>query len=138
MPIQRTRNLFISHSWKYGDAYTRLINLLNAAPRFSFRDYSVPKDDPVHDAPTPDALREAIKRQMVFCQVVVVVAGKYATHSDWIQEELLLAKGDFDKPVLAIKPFASTQVSSVVRNAADLLVNWSTSSILGGIRKLNP
>ena len=32
-------NLFISHSWAYGDEYDRLIDLLNSDPYFSYRDY---------------------------------------------------------------------------------------------------
>ena len=133
----RTHNLFISHSWSYGDAYTRLVRLLDDAPGFSYRNYSVPKDDPVHNAPTATALREAIKRQMVFCSVVIVVAGKYATFSDWIQREIEIAKGDFDKPILGIREHGSTQVSSVVSDAADLMCSWSTSSIVSAIRELD-
>ena len=49
--MAKTCYLFISHSWSYGDAYERLIALLGAAPYFSFKNFSVPKDDPVHNAP---------------------------------------------------------------------------------------
>ena len=55
-------------SWTYGDAYDKLCNLLDAAPRFTYRNYSVPKDDPVHDAPNAAALYAAIKHQMIFCE----------------------------------------------------------------------
>ena len=34
MPILKTRNLFISHSWAYGDAYEKLVKMLDAAPKF--------------------------------------------------------------------------------------------------------
>jgi len=37
-------NLFISHSWTYSDAYDRLVDLLDNASYFSYRNYSVPKD----------------------------------------------------------------------------------------------
>ena len=138
MPALRTRNLFISHSWGYGDQYTNLVRLLDAAPNFRYRNYSVPKDDPVHNAPSAAALRRAIKQQMVFCSVILVVAGKYATYSNWIQNEIEIATADYRKPILGIRPFASTQVSSVVREAADMTVNWSTSSIVSAIRELDP
>lgn len=134
----RSRNLFISHSWSYTNAYEGLCGLLDAAPWFKYRNYSVPKDDPVHDAPNEAALYAAIKDQMIFCEVILVMAGKYATYSKWIQKELQIAKRDFSKPVLAIKPWASEQVSSVVEGAADLLVNWNTNSIVDAIRELAP
>ena len=43
-----TYNIFISHSWNYTDAYERLRNLLNARSYFSWQDFSVRKDDPIH------------------------------------------------------------------------------------------
>ena len=40
-------NLFISHSWDYSDAYSKLCGLLDNASYFSYKNYSVPKDDPL-------------------------------------------------------------------------------------------
>lgn len=138
MPQLKSRSLFISHSWSYGDAYDKLVGLLDAAPKFRYRNYSVPKNDPIHNAPNVAALYEAIKNQMVFCDVILIMAGKYATYSKWIQREIQIAKGDFSKPIVAIRPWASEQVSSVVRDSADALVNWNTNSIVSAIRALDP
>src|SRR5947199_8618178 len=138
MPTLRPRNLFISHSWTYGDAYEKLVALLDSASNFIYRNYSVPKDDPVHNAPNIDALYQAIKNQMVFCEVVLIMAGKYATFSKWIQREIQIAKNDYSKPIVAIRPWANEQVSSVVSEAADRLVGWNTSSIVSAIRELDP
>ena len=134
--MAKTYNLFISHSWTYGDAYQRLIGLLDAAPNFSYRNYSVPKDDPVHDADNVQELYDAIKAKVTFCQVVIIMAGKYATYSKWIQREIRIAQVDFDKPVLGVESFGADQVSSTVREAADKLVKWNTSSIVAGIREI--
>ena len=138
MPTLRSRSLFISHSWSYGDAYEKLVALLDAAPNFQYKNYSVPKDDPVHNAPNVEALYKAIKNQMVFCDVVLIMAGKYATYSKWIEREIQIAKKDFSKPIVGIRPWANEQVSSVVSDAADRLVSWSTSSIVSAIRELDP
>ena len=138
MPTLKSRSLFISHSWSYGDTYEKLVSLLNAAPNFQYKNYSVPKDDPVHNAPNAEALYKAIKNQMVFCGVVLIMAGKYATYSKWIQREIQIAKKDYRKPIVAIRPWANEQVSSVVSDAADRLVGWNTSSIVSAIRELDP
>jgi len=135
--MPKTFNLFISHSWGYTDAYQKFCNLLNKASFFSYRNYSVPRDSPIHDAPNSQALYEAIKKQMSPCHVVVIMAGKYATYSNWINKEIRCAKRDLSKPVLAVKPWANTQVSSVVRDNSDLFVNWSTNSIISGIRQIS-
>ena len=138
MPSLKSRNLFISHSWSYGDAYEKLVALLNDAPNFQYRNYSVPKDDPIHNVPNATALYKAIKGQIVFCNVVLIMAGKYATYSKWIEYEIQIAKGDFNKPIVGIRPWANEQVSSVVSDAADELVGWNTSSIVSAIRRLDP
>ena len=135
--MEKTYNLFISHSWTYSDAYEKLCNLLNNASNFSYKNYSVPKDDPVHNAISAQALYDAIRVQMAYCHVVIIMAGKYATFSRWINKEIQCATEDLDKPILAVRPWASTQVSSVVNDNADLLVNWNTDSIVSGIRKIS-
>lgn len=131
-------NLFISHSWSYGAEYERFCALLDTAPGFFYRNYSVPRDDPVHHARSTQELYDAIWQQMTFCHVVVILAGKYATFSKWIDREIRCATEDLRKPILAVRPWGSEQVSSVVAESADLLVNWSTSSIVSGIRELAP
>lgn len=138
MPSLKSRNLFISHSWSYGDAYDKLSSMLKSAPNFIYRDYSVPRNDPIHNAPNEVALREAIKNQMRFCDVILIMAGKYATYSKWIQKEIDIAKSDFNKPIVAICPWANEQISSVVRDSADRLVGWNTNSIVTAIRELDP
>jgi len=138
MPTLKSRSLFISHSWSYSDAYEKLIAFLDSAPNFLYKNYSVPKNDPVHNALNEAALYEAIKQQMVFCDVVLIMAGKYATYSKWIQHEIKIAKQDYSKPIVAIRPWANEQVSSVVSDSADRLVGWNTNSIVTAIRELDP
>lgn len=136
--MAKKRNLFISHSWAYGDAYEKLVKMLNNAPRFVYANYSVLKNDPVHNAPTKQALYDAIKAKVRFCDVVVIMAGVYSTYSEWISKEIRIAKSDFDKPILAVKPWANRRVSTVVANAADEIAAWNTSSIVSAIRRLDP
>lgn len=133
----RIYNLFISHSWAYGDAYEKLIKMLNSDGRFTYRDYSVPKNDPIHNAPNAQLLAQAIKRQMTFCDVIIIMAGVYSTHSKWINQEIAIARSfTSPKPILAIEPWGSERTSLVVKQSADKIVSWNTGSILAGIRSL--
>ena len=133
----RTYNLFLSHSWSYSDTYKKLIELLKKRPYFDFKDYSVPKDDPIHNAPNSQKLYEAIKRKMAPCSVVLVMAGVYATYSTWIEKEIRIAKTEFQnpKPVIAIKPWAQTNISQFVAENADEIVGWNTDSVVNAIRR---
>ena len=134
----RTFNLFISHSWSYSNAYNNLINLLDARPYFSYRNYSVPVDDPIHNASSDAQLRNAIRNQISPSSVVIILAGVYSTYSKWINIEIDLAQSGFayPKPILAIRPWGSERISSVVRDAADEIVGWNTESVVDAIRRL--
>ena len=134
----RTHNLFISHSWSYSDTYDRLVDLLRDRSYFAFRNYSVPRDDPIHNAATDVALRQAIRNQMAPCGVVLILAGVYATYSKWIDKEIDLAESGFTfpKPIVAIEPWGSKRASARVKAAADRIVKWNTESIVRAIREL--
>lgn len=132
--MSKIYNLFISHSWTYSDAHDNLCSLLDDAPRFSYKDYSVPKDDPIHDTSDMQELYDAIRAKMAYASVVLIMAGKYSTFSKWIKREIQCAADDLSKPIVGIKPWGSTQVSSVVEDNADVMVNWNTKSIVSAIR----
>ena len=138
MSALRFRSLFISHSWSHGDAYERLVDLLDAARRFRYQTYSVPKNDPVHNAPNIETLYDAIKNQMLFCNVVLILAGRNTAYNKWILRELRVAKKDFRKPIVAVRHWGHEWVSPVLSLAADRLVEWDTKSIVSAIRELDP
>ena len=133
MPELKLYSLFISHSWTYGDAYDRLVGMLTEHPNFKWRDYSVPKNDPIHNAPTTDKLEAAIREQMRHASCVLIMAGKYSTFSKWINREIMIAN-ELKKPILAITPWGASQISTVVAAAADEIVKWQSSSIVEAIR----
>ncbi|MCB7512448.1 TIR domain-containing protein [bacterium 210917-SL.2.15] len=136
--MAKTYHIFISHSWAYSDAYEKLINLLDKDSSFSYADYSVPKDDPIHDAGTSKELYEAIKTQMSKASVVLILAGVYSTYSKWINKEIEIAQNEFStaKPIIAIQPWGAEKTSSVVKDAADKIVGWNSSSIINAIKDL--
>ncbi len=129
-------NLFISHSWSYSDAYDKLVTLLDDAKYFSYRNYSVPKDDPIHNANNSKELYEAIKQQVRYANVVIILAGVYSSYSKWIDKEIEIAQ-DLGKPILAIEPWGSERTSVRVKNAADKIVKCNTNSIVDGIREIS-
>ena len=90
MPELKTYKLFISHSWAYSDAYEKLCNLLGDASTFVYSNYSIPKDDPVHTK-SDVVLYEAIKQQMTFCNVIIILAGVYSSYSKWVEKEITIA-----------------------------------------------
>ena len=53
MPKLYDYRLFISHAWKYGDDYNKLISFLDKATYFSYYNYSAPIEKPLFPAGTP-------------------------------------------------------------------------------------
>lgn len=136
--MAKTYNLFISHSWAYSDAYEKLIKLLDSDSQFDYKNYSVPKDDPVHNAKNDKELYDAIKQQMQSASVVLILAGVYSSYSKWINKEIDITKNGFiyKKPIIAIEPWGSEKTSLVVKDAADKIVKWQASSIIAAIKEL--
>lgn len=126
-------NLFISHSWTYSDQYQRVINLLDSKYGFNYRNYSVPNDDPIHNAGSDYLLRQAIERQMKPASCVIILAGVYSTYSKWINIEIELAR-KMGKKIIAVEPWGSERTSAVVKNAADEIARWNSDSIVRAIR----
>ena len=133
----KTYHLFISHTWTHSDRYERLIELLEERPDFDFKDYSVPKDDPVHTTGTDAELYQAIRNKMRLCSVVLIFAGVDATYSKWVKKEVRIAKKEFTdpKPIIAIEPRGSERTSTFIKENADEIVGWNTESIVSAIRK---
>lgn len=133
--MPRSYNLFISHSWAYSPHYDRLVGLLNQAPTFPYRNYSVPRHSPIHTNGTDQDLYEAIREQVRLASCVLIAAGVYASYSKWIDKEIQIASLDFNKPIIGIKPLENTRLSSKVRAAAVEIVSWRKASIEAAIRR---
>lgn len=73
---------------------------------------------------------------MRLCHIVLVMAGVYSTYSKWITNEIMAAKRGFTipKPIVAVKPWAQRNLSTVVQQNADVVAGWNTESIISAIR----
>lgn len=135
MPDLRQYKLFISHSWTYSDAYSRLTEFFDEHPNFLWRNYSVPKNAPIHNAPTQKELYDAIKQQIAPVNCVLILAGVYSSYSKWINKEIDIAKNVYNKPIIAVQPWGAERTSKNVKDNADKIVNWNSSSIVDAIRE---
>lgn len=135
--MSKTHNLFISHSWEYSDAYEKFCNLLDDRSHFKYKNFSVPKNDPIHTNGTDKQLTEAIYNRIKNCHVIVIMGGVYSTYSKWINKEIEIANNHFStpKPIIGVKPRRQTNLSKVVSENALEIVSWNTNSIVSAIRK---
>lgn len=132
MPELKTRMLFISHAWQYDNAYLTLVKWFNEEPNFFWKNCSVPSTDAFPDKTTA-GLARGITRQINPAQGVLIIAGMYAAHSGWIDYEILEAKR-LGKVIIGIRPWGQERLPIKVQEAAHVLVNWNSSSVISTIR----
>jgi hypothetical protein len=133
MPSLKTYGIFISHAWTYNADYYRLVDMLNKAPNFSWRNYSVPEHDPL-DTRTNRQLEQALRNQIRPTHIVIILAGMYVPYREWIQKEIDIAV-EYSKPIIGIRPWGSQVIPRAVQDAANEIVGWNTSSIVSAIRR---
>ncbi len=137
MPDLKTYDLFISHAWRYNEAYYNLINLLDQASYFNYRNYSVPEHDPVLDpnsAYGKTTLKGKLDNQIRPVNCVLIISGMYASYSEWIEYEIDKAFS-LGKPIIGLIPRGAERTPSYVQKYAKTMVGWSTSSIVNAIRR---
>ena len=126
--------LFTSHAWKYSERYERMVEFLDAAPRFIYANHSIPESRAFEDMTVSD-LEEQLREQIRPVEVVIIIGGMYVAHSAWIQFEIDYAKS-LGKPILGIRPRGAQVMPLAVTEAADEVVSWNTDSIVGAIRRI--
>lgn len=131
-------HIFISHSWAHSGHYDTLASWIFSEnwsvgqASLDFRDYSVPKNDPIHDANNDAELRAKIFAQIARSHIIVMPSGLYATHSKWIGKEIDGAQL-YDKRIIAVDLWGAQRTSTVVSGAAAETVGWNSQSVIDAI-----
>jgi hypothetical protein len=136
MPNLKTYDLFLSHAWKHNTDYYKLEKMLNQAPLFSWRNYSVPVHNPLIDPGSKagkKVLTEELDQQVKPTNCVIILAGMYASYSEWIEKEIQIAN-NYNKPIIGIEPWGQERVPQIVQDNAIEIVKWNTKSIITAIR----
>lgn len=138
MPYLKTYDIFISHAWKYGADYDRLIKMLDNAFLFDYRNYSAPQDKPLHnldatDVSSKNEIKEAIHRKIRPVNIVLVISGMYYNYREWMKYEIDTAVA-MQKPIIALQPWGNSYVPADINIIADKVVGWNSDSIINAIR----
>jgi hypothetical protein len=118
-----SRRLDFTQQWRVGQA------------SLDMRNYSVPRNDPIHNAINDRQLRDAIYAQIARSHVIVIPTGMYAHYSKWIQKEIDGAKA-YRKPILAVNPWGQLRKASVVAGVATETIGWNSKPLIEAIWRL--
>lgn len=130
-----TKRLFISHSWSYSERYISMVNLLDNRPYFNWTNYSVPTTKAFGPL-KQQTMKEEIRQQIRPVNCVIIIAGMWTSYSDWIQFEMEFAS-QIGKPILGVRPRGAQRMPTAVVSKADRVVNWTSDSIVAGIRAIS-
>lgn len=132
--MAKNYSVFVSHSWDHVSDLRNLRNLLENRGYFNVNFEEVPPHAPINSTNT-GYIRLILRDRIRHSDVVIGLAGLYASYSDWMQWELDTAI-ELGKPILGVVPWGQLHVSREVSDRADKIVNWNTESIVAAIREL--
>lgn len=130
-------DIFISHSWSITDDYSYLVRLLEAAPDFRFRNFSVPRCFPGLDprgSTTEGPTFREIAHQIRPARSVLIISAMYVADPKWITAEIELAQ-TFETPIIGLELRDGQPVPALVEDAAEQIVPWDTTAIVDAIRR---
>lgn len=132
--MAKTYNVFISHSWDHVDDLRNLRKLLENRGYFHVNFMETPPHDPINSSSSA-YVKSVIRGHLRDSDVVIGMAGVYASYSEWMKWELDTAI-ELRKPILGVIPWGQVNVSLVIQTRANELVHWNTESIVDAIRRL--
>lgn len=124
--------IFISHSWSYSDDLDSLQKLLKERGYFNVEFQEASQNEPINSTNAP-YIKRVLKDRILNSDIVLAIAGMYASYSDWIAWELETASGS-SIPIVGVIPRGQERISATVTKYSKTDVRWNTESIVEAIR----
>jgi hypothetical protein len=130
--MAKTYHIFISHSWQNSEALEGLRKLLNDRGYFNVEFEEVSKDEPINST-NAYYIKRRLAEKIGNSNIVIGLAGMYASYSDWMEWELDKAI-ELDVPIIGVIPRGQERISTTVSSRSVVDVRWNTESIVDAIR----
>jgi hypothetical protein len=131
--MARIYKVFISHSWSYVSDLKSLQTLLENRGYFNVQFEEASPDVPINSV-NADYIKSRLREKIKNSDVVLGIAGVYASHSDWMAWELDTAIKN-NVPIIGVAPRGAQRISTVVTSRSKEDVKWNTESIVAAIRR---
>ncbi len=131
--MARIYSVFISHSWDHVDDLKNLRSLLRERGYFHVEFEEASPDEPINSKNSA-YIKDCLKERISNSDIVLGIAGMYASHSDWMEWELDTALEE-NVPIVGVIPWGQERISKVVTERSVEDVHWNTESIVETIRK---
>ncbi len=131
--MARTYSVFISHSWDHVDDLMNLRKLLEASGDFHVEFEEASPKEPIN-SDNSAYIRRRLKERISNSDIVLGIAGMYASYSDWMEWELDTAIAE-EVPIVGVIPRGQKKISKVVTDRSVKDVHWNTKSIVEAIQE---
>lgn len=131
--MAKSFKIFISHSWAHSNDLESLQRLLNERGYFNVEFLEASKKVPINSESAP-YIKGVLKERILDSNIVLALAGIYASHSEWMVWEMDTAK-DNGIPIIGVVPRGQERISSEVLTRSIVDVKWNTESIIAAIRQ---
>lgn len=128
----KTYNIFVSHSWDHSNDLIRLHNLLSNRGYFYYDPQEVTRNNPINSL-NATYIKQCLRERIRNSNILLALAGIYASHSDWMRWEIETAK-ELGIPIVGIIPRGQERISQVVYANSIADIRWNTESIIQAIR----
>jgi len=141
IPSKISYDLFISHAWRFHDTWTKMVELLDAQDRISWRNFSVPWYDPAMDPNTPEGARHVhqnLEQQVKPANVMLLLIDVYSVKSarKWVDMEIGFANRH-GVPIITVGNLDDIPAEAVeVAKFGDANVAWDSDSIVAKIAEV--
>lgn len=126
-------HIFISHSWSCPEDLVNLRNLLRNRGYFNVEFEEASANEPINSE-NATYIKQRLKQKIEKSNIVLAIAGLYASYSDWIEWELDKAI-ELGVPIVGVIPRGQERISKTVSSRSKEDVHWNTESIVEAIRK---
>ena len=130
--MAKNYKIFVSHSWANSADLINLRQLLNSRGYFNVEFKEVDRFVPINSF-NADYIKRRLKMKIEESDIVIGLAGIYASHSDWMTWELDTAQR-CGIPIIGVIPRGNIRSSTMVTSRSRVDVRWSTESIVSAIR----
>ncbi len=131
--MAKTYSVFISHSWDHVDDLKNLRNLLEKRGYFHVEFEEASPEEPINSENSA-YIRRRLKEKISNSDIVLGIAGMYASYSDWMKWELDTAIAE-EVPIVGVIPRGQERISKVVTDRSVEDVHWNIESIVDAIRR---
>ena len=131
--MARIYSVFISHSWDHVDDLKNLRNLLEKRGYFHVEFEEASPEEPINSENSA-YIRRRLKEKISNSDIVLGIAGMYASYSDWMKWELDTAIAE-EVPIVGVIPRGQERISKVVTDRSVEDVHWNIESIVDAIRR---